>query len=491
MPPTNGIALGLAAFLPQVLDTGTLQLTVDSVVPGYGSVDFSNATPLTYYLTFSGKHYTIPVSQDVGAGTVVGSVGFAALNAVQKKATVFGGDSTFPIYGSAGANIPGTWRITGWGRGEANSSPANSSNNGPRWWSGTPNENTADPNRDVCVASVGTCAPGVAGFTQITNASQNAGRLINAGNDTVRLFHVQGYSTVGSVPQRDLETILSGVARAADFQVFWGAAGKIDSVHDVTHHVTVPFKSRIRASWGLLTGASFGAGHLLTWADIYCVSPAPFLIGQCGANAPLQNTATLSPIAVASTHDLSQTGGLAATGNGFIFYLNGHFFLMQMNALPAAGVVWNARFYSGAVTGSSGSYAFVPAVRPPAVPGLTIKATFTGNTLDPTKTSDSALAKVHTVPDPYYVTDALEATANTKVLKFVNLPAQAIIRIYSVSGVLVQVLTHNDAAGGGEELWNLRNRNNQFVASGVYFWHVETPDGKTKVGRFTVVNFAP
>jgi hypothetical protein len=29
------------------------------------------------------------------------------------------------------------------------------------------------------------------------------------------------------------------------------------------------------------------------------------------------------------------------------------------------------------------------------------------------------------------------------------------------------------------------------VASGVYFYHVETPDGKSKVGRFTVVNFAP
>jgi hypothetical protein len=28
------------------------------------------------------------------------------------------------------------------------------------------------------------------------------------------------------------------------------------------------------------------------------------------------------------------------------------------------------------------------------------------------------------------------------------------------------------------------------VASGVYFYHVETPDGKQKIGRFTVVNFA-
>jgi hypothetical protein len=73
----------------------------------------------------------------------------------------------------------------------------------------------------------------------------------------------------------------------------------------------------------------------------------------------------------------------------------------------------------------------------------------------------------------------------------VNLPSQAIIRIYSTSGVLAQVITHNDAAGSGEETWNLRNRNNQFVASGVYFYHVEGPDGNTKIGRFTIVNFAP
>jgi len=101
------------------------------------------------------------------------------------------------------------------------------------------------------------------------------------------------------------------------------------------------------------------------------------------------------------------------------------------------------------------------------------------------------MASIHTVPDPYYVTNALEASANQKVLNFVNLPAQSLVRIYSLSGVLVNVLTHNDAGGGGQLTWNLRNRNNQFVASGVYFYHVEAPDGQTKVGRFTVVNFAP
>ena len=155
--------------------------------------------------------------------------------------------------------------------------------------------------------------------------------------------------------------------------------------------------------------------------------------------------------------------------------------------------MWNARFYAGSVTGNAGAnnYAFTPAIRPPAVPGLRASFQFTGSTFSPTATNDALLAKVHTVPDPYYVANALEISASLKVLKFVNTPARCIIRIYSVSGILVAVLPVDDPTGGGETTWNLRNRNNQFVASGVYFYHIETPDGKSKVGRFTIVNFAP
>ena len=119
-----------------------------------------------------------------------------------------------------------------------------------------------------------------------------------------------------------------------------------------------------------------------------------------------------------------------------------------------------------------------------------MQVAFQGSTFDPANTAVARLDSVHTVPDPYYVTNALEQSPNTKKLRFVNVPSQAIVRIYTLSGILVQVLTMNDATGGGELEWNLRNRNNQFVASGVYFYHVEAPGGKTKVGRFTVVNFA-
>jgi hypothetical protein len=99
------------------------------------------------------------------------------------------------------------------------------------------------------------------------------------------------------------------------------------------------------------------------------------------------------------------------------------------------------------------------------------------------------LKEVHTVPDPYYVTSEFETTTDTKFIKFVNLPQDAIIRIYSASGVLVALLEHHSDQFGGAKDWDVRNRNAQFVASGVYFYHVESGDA-TRIGRMTIVNFA-
>ena len=515
--PTDGVALGLVAFLPEVLGTGSVTLTIDSVVPG----DANGGDPVRYYIRGQGAGApvpaVVPLVQDFFSSDASGSAGFEATTIDGSKATRYGGDATFSLFGSATMSASGTWKLTSWGRGSINGDPANSDFNGPRWWSGTPNETTPNPNSSHCPGSPGICVLGdtTAGWVPAVGVDLTAGAL--PGVD--RLFHVLSYNSVQSQPMRALEGVTSGVTRAADFRVYWGAAGAIDSVVDVTHGVRVPFADRIRSSWGILRQASFAAvpptasadsnNALLTWADIFCVAPAPTsTAGACTAAAAtpavLQNTAALDPIATTSSFyttvpdDTSTTEAdsvigtsqLAQTGDGFIFYLNGHFFLMQMAALPAAGTVWNARFYAGTITGAAGTYDFLPSIRPAAVPGLRARVTYSGSTLDATVTSDSLLARVHTVPDPYYVTNSLEISPNTKILNFVNLPAQAIVRIYSVSGVLVQVLYHNDITGGGNETWNLRNRNNQFVASGVYFYHVETPDGKKKIGRFTVVNFA-
>jgi hypothetical protein len=186
---------------------------------------------------------------------------------------------------------------------------------------------------------------------------------------------------------------------------------------------------------------------------------------------------------------------------GFLFYVAGHQFILEMPALPAAGTVWALRTYTGVVNGGNGAsgnigpYSFSPAIRPFTAIGASATATLTpNNTVVAAVKGD--LSTVHTVPDPYYVQSKYEASTDQKILKFVGLPQDAIIRIYSASGVLVRMLEHHggqyssaSASQGSEMNWDLRNRNNQVVASGVYFYHIEAGDAR-RVGRFTVVNFA-
>ena len=138
--------------------------------------------------------------------------------------------------------------------------------------------------------------------------------------------------------------------------------------------------------------------------------------------------------------------------------------------------------------GDLGPYVFTEAERPFTALGAELKLTYAvSNTV--TAAADGDLTRVHTVPDPYYVTNAFEQSTDNKIIQFVNLPQRAIIRIYSASGVLVDAIEHESNSLGGTAAWDLRNRNNQVVASGVYFYHVESGDAR-KIGKFTVVNFA-
>ncbi len=491
MPATNGVGLGFVAFVPQIVGKAdSLSVTIDSIVPADGW----NGVAGTYYVRTHSPvgDDTTAISFLVDFTSAFDSTGgpFPAIFASTARSSRYGGDSTYALYGQTFLRSPGAWDLTNWGRGVANSYPSgNLGFNGPVWWDGTlPNDTTPNPHRGKCS---GSCAGGPwPGSTGIT-----AGTLTGA-----QVMHIDAYETVQSSPMRQLHGLLAYVARAADMKVYWGAAGAIDSVIDVSDHVVVPFNAKIRASWGILTDSSFtntAAGAtvdknngLLTWTDVACVDPAPAVYGGCTGTSPafLMNHARLSPVAFGGSTSAG-SAALTQTGNGFIFYLTGQFFVMQMAALPAAGTVWNVRTYAGSITGGPGSYKFVAQDEPPAVPGLKLQVKFQPSAAV-TTTDATAFADIHTVPDPYYVTNSLETSPNSKVLRFINVPSQCIIRIYSLSGILIRVLTHNDPTNGAEATWDLRNRNNQYVASGVYFYHVEAADGRTKVGRFTVVNYA-
>jgi len=180
-------------------------------------------------------------------------------------------------------------------------------------------------------------------------------------------------------------------------------------------------------------------------------------------------------------------------GPGFVLYLPGVYTVFE-SPVPAQGTVWALRDYVGSIRGGQGGagdrgpYTFTPRARPLTATGVTLQVDYNVENRV-AEATENDLTRVHTVPDPYYVTNAFEQTTDAKTIKFVNLPAQAIIRIYSSSGVLVDLLEHNSSQFGGSEDWDVRSRNNQVVASGVYFYHIEAA-GARRVGRFTVVNFA-
>jgi hypothetical protein len=339
---------------------------------------------------------------------------------------------------------------------------------------------------------------GFAGITDVGGSRWFEGANETMGDPTLGLAHGQltGVTVIyrpvrirnASALFRRFDQTSYHLFRAADIQVYWGSTpGTVDSVVDITHRVRVPFDPQNRASYGFrndVTGTSAGSAPngVVTFND--------FLYGAClpGAAGITQTGCDdRDYLAAAALENVDVTGDGVSDGTGFGMYINGEPFIFQTAALPS-NTVWTYRSYFGLVDNATGSYVFTPRPRNPSVTGLTLRIT-AGAPAQYPPTAATDLSRVHTVPDPYYVTNPLEISASTKILRFVNLPTQAIIRIYSTSGILVNVITHNDPSGG-DATWNLRNRNNQFVASGVYFYHVETPSGQAKVGRFTVVNFA-
>lgn len=394
-------------------------------------------------------------------------------------------------------------------RAQGNSAPG-----GSRWFEGA-NETLDDPAYSIRV-----------------------GRL--AGVDTIlaTLSHIDQNPVLAGTqapPQSVCMQVLNyGIVpfgRHADIELTWGAGGAIASVRDLTHNLDVPFDETPAAGWGFVRDGN-GNGTI-DWTDFayvedqiqvqnhvsFCtnsntgvagpalVSPsiAPEgVLPEPGNGTRLANRATVTPVTASSSRS-GPFGNpaifLPATGQGFGLYIAGHYHIFQLTggALPTAGTRWVLRSYAGRVSASTATrqttnpedytYSFGTAgFASTALPGLQVSFNITQET-GLRKVNNNDLARIHTVPDPYYVTNAFEQTTEFKVLKFVNLPQEAIIRIYSSSGILVRVIEYSSTDWGGAATWDLRNRNNQVVASGVYFYHIESGDAR-RVGRFTVVNFA-
>jgi hypothetical protein len=515
-PAPTGWSIGLGAFVSQVLaQPGALSATLDSITLGAAYAGI----PHQYWFTASASgvtvSFSIPITQPEEVGVTSGSVAFQAVPIDNTLAGTYGGDNNYKLPGAVGMKLPGPDYLGLFGRGCVNGRPgfdqgAGCSYNGSRWFDGPSpanNETASDP--------IGCNTANFSGVAM--TCYNNAGALTGV----TTIYNTQCYQSGPGSGCRQMNGVLSGAWRAGDFNVYWGAGGVIDSVIDVSTNVPVPgpadgYADHISATWGILNQSATsgtnpdGNAAVLTNKDMACVEPLRTLAQgsfTCPAGTPaylLSNTAVPGPVGFFSGgYPPSATVPITtATNNGFVMYIVGDMFTFELagGAVPPSGAVWTLRKYVGAITGGNGSggsegpyaYANPEVFLPFTAIGAQIQANYTvSNTVNRPTSAD--LRKVHTVPDPYYVTNEYEQSTDNKVIKFVNLPRVAIIRIYSSSGVLVQILEHNSALNGGDETWNVRNRNNQVVASGVYFYHIESNDaGGTarRIGRMTIINYA-
>lgn len=92
--------------------------------------------------------------------------------------------------------------------------------------------------------------------------------------------------------------------------------------------------------------------------------------------------------------------------------------------------------------------------------------------LEPTSGPSLDLQRVLAVPNPYRGSEVWERPGQAEV-HFINLPAQARIRVYTLAGDLVRILEHRDEVHDFER-WDLRNASGQPVVSGIYMYRVES-----------------
>jgi len=103
------------------------------------------------------------------------------------------------------------------------------------------------------------------------------------------------------------------------------------------------------------------------------------------------------------------------------------------------------------------------------------------------------LDQIRVVPNPYIVTNITEPRptearpTQLRQLHFINLPAQCTIRIFTLSGRLVQTLEVNNPIDNDRYVWDMLTKDNLEMSYGIYIYHVSAPGIGETTGRFAVI----
>jgi hypothetical protein len=102
------------------------------------------------------------------------------------------------------------------------------------------------------------------------------------------------------------------------------------------------------------------------------------------------------------------------------------------------------------------------------------------------------MRNIYAVPNPYRTGTSAETTPSYHnfpdlSIKLFNVPTEAEVRIFTLSGDLV-FQTHHSSPDGSDGIvsWNVKNMHGQEVGSGVYILKVTSPAGHI-YGRICVI----
>ena len=119
-----------------------------------------------------------------------------------------------------------------------------------------------------------------------------------------------------------------------------------------------------------------------------------------------------------------------------------------------------------------------------------------------TESAEDLMERIKVVPNPYVATNRFEELnpfstgRGPRQLKFINLPPQCTVRIFTVQGRLIRELQLHEGSNdnlttadllNGTLDWDLQSNDGLSVAYGVYLYHVEAPGFGEKTGTFAII----
>ncbi len=110
------------------------------------------------------------------------------------------------------------------------------------------------------------------------------------------------------------------------------------------------------------------------------------------------------------------------------------------------------------------------------------------------KAVKTVMDSIQVVPNPYVATNHMEPAVANQFLNqrrrilFTHLPARCTIKIFTVSGVLVDELDIENSQDNGTAFWDLLSKEGLDIAAGVYVYYVKAKEtGDEKIGKFSII----